>query len=241
MSNQLYRVPLHTRWMRSILRPIFRGIFHIISHVKISGRENVPSKGAYLIAINHVSLFEPPFVLAFWPIAPEAAGAADIWERRGQSLLARSYGGIPVRRGEYDRNLIDLLLNVLKSGRPLVIAPEGGRSHSPGMKRALPGAAYLADQAGVPVVPVGILGAVDDFLASGLRGKRPTIEMRIGQPFRLTPITSKGEARRILRQKNADQIMLHIAALLPPEYQGVYGRGFDLDGEAARPAAETRD
>jgi len=102
MSNQLYRVPLHTRWMRSILRPIFRGIFHIISHVKISGRENVPSKGAYLIAINHVSLFEPPFVLAFWPIAPEAAGAADIWERRGQSLLARSYGGIPVRRGEYD-------------------------------------------------------------------------------------------------------------------------------------------
>jgi 1-acyl-sn-glycerol-3-phosphate acyltransferase len=235
ISNQAYDVPLHIRWLRSILRPVFGGIFHLLSRVKISGRENVPSKGAYLIAINHVSLFEPPFVLAFWPTAPEAAGAVDIWERTGQSLLARMYGGIPVHRGEYDRILVDTLLRVLRSGRPLVIAPEGGRSHKPGMRRALPGAAYLVDRAAVPIVPVGLVGTKDDFLACALRGKRPAIEMRIGPPFRLPPITGKGEARRAARQRNADLIMLHIAALLPPEYQGVYGPGFSLNSEAAQP------
>jgi 1-acyl-sn-glycerol-3-phosphate acyltransferase len=72
------------------------------------------------------------------------------------------------------------------------------------------------------VVPVGILGANDDFLARALRGQRPTIEMRIGTPFHLPPIEGRGQARREARQQNADLIMHRIAALLPPEYWGVY-------------------
>jgi 1-acyl-sn-glycerol-3-phosphate acyltransferase len=182
----------------------------------------VPKSGAYLIAINHVSTYDPPFVLAFWPTAPEAAGAVDIWQRKGQSTLARLYGGIPVHRGEYDRQLVETLLGVLRADRPLLIAPEGRRSHTLGMQRALPGVAHLIDQTGVPVVPVGIVGATNDFLDRGLRGKRPRIEMRIGKPVHLPPLEGRGEARRAARQRNADLVMKHIAALLPPEYHGVY-------------------
>jgi 1-acyl-sn-glycerol-3-phosphate acyltransferase len=194
----------------------------LLSRVHITGKENVPESGAYLITINHVSLFEPPFALAFWPKAAEGAGAVDIWGRTGQSLLVRLYGGIPVHRGEYDRELIDTMLGVLKSGRPLLIAPEGGRTHTTAMRRALPGTAYLADLAGVPVVPVGIVGTSDDFLERALHGHRPEIEMRIGPPFILPPIAGRGEERRSARQRNADLIMRKIAALLPPEYHGVY-------------------
>ncbi len=190
--------------------------------MNISGIENIPKKGAYLIAINHVSLFEAPFILAFWPVAPEAVGAVDIWSRPGQSLLARLYGGIPVHRGEYDRKLIDRMLSALKSGRPLVIAPEGGRSHTPGMRKALPGVAHVIDQAGVAVVPAGINGATDDFLSLALRGKRPQIEMKIGAPLSFEPILDRGENKRQKRQANADQIMYRIAELLPPEYRGEY-------------------
>ena len=168
MTDQEYHLPLKTRLMRVILRPLFRGLFHVLSHVRITGKENVPKSGAYLITINHVSLFEPPFALAFWPVAAEAAGAVDIWDRTGQSLLVRLYGGIPVHRGEYDRKLIDMLLSVFKAGRPLLIAPEGGRTHSLAMRRALPGSAYVADLADVPVVPVGIIGSSDDFLERAL-------------------------------------------------------------------------
>jgi len=230
MTTSAYTIPPHTRALRTILRPIFRGVFHILSNVKITGRENVPKSGAYLIAINHVSLYEAPFILAFWPIAPEAAGAVDIWSRPGQSLLARLYGGIPVHRGEYDRSLLETMLNVIKSGYPLLIAPEGGRSHKPGMRRALPGAAYVVEQAQVPVVPVGIMGSTDDFLERALHGERPKIEMKIGRQFRLPCIKNKGEARRVARQRNADLIMYQIASQLALEYRGVYGDETELEG-----------
>jgi 1-acyl-sn-glycerol-3-phosphate acyltransferase len=222
MTDQGYFLPLHTRLLRIFLRPLFRGLFHLLSRVRITGKENVPKNGPYLITVNHVSLYEPPFALAFWPVAAEAAGAVDIWDRTGQSTLVRLYGGIPVHRGEYDRKLIDTLLKVLKSGRPLLIAPEGGRTHTLAMRRALPGAAYVADLASVQVVPVGVVGTSDDFLERSLHGHRPEIEMRIGPPFTLPAITGKGEQRRCARQKNADLIMQKIAALLPPEYHGVY-------------------
>jgi 1-acyl-sn-glycerol-3-phosphate acyltransferase len=217
-----YTVPVHIRILRAVLRPIFRVLFNILSRVRIIGCENIPEKDAYLIAINHVSLFEPPFVLAFWPVAPEAVGAVDIWSRPGQSLLARLYGGIQVHRGEYDRHIIDTMLSVLNSGRPLMIAPEGGRSHALGMRRALPGIAFLADRVKVPVIPVGIVGTADDFLAKALHGKRSSIEMRIGKPIWLPPIEGHGRARRLYRQSNADKIMHQIASLLPSEYHGVY-------------------
>jgi 1-acyl-sn-glycerol-3-phosphate acyltransferase len=226
----LYQVPLSNRIARSIMRPFFRAIFHILSDVHIEGLANVPATGAYLIAINHVSLYEAPFILAFWPIAPEAVGAVDIWSRPGQSLLARWYGGIPVHRGEYDRQLLETMVSVLRSGRSLLIAPEGGRSHTPGMRRALPGVAYVVDRARVPVIPVGITGTTDDFLQRALHGERPRLEIRIGPAIYLPPIAiqpdgqqeSKGEARRISRQRNVDQIMLHIAEQLPEEYRGFY-------------------
>jgi len=167
-------------------------------------------------------LYEAPFMLAFWPVAPEAVGAVEIWQRRGQSTLARIYGGIPVHRGEYDRHLIDKMCAVLHSGRPLLIAPEGGRSHIPGMHRALPGVAFVVEKADVPVVPVGIVGTTDDFLARALRGKRPTLEMRIGEPLRLQKHSNDRGTRRDTRQQNVDLIMKHIARLVPAEYRGVY-------------------
>lgn len=225
MSPNTYTIPAHTRFLRFLMRPVFRAIFYILCPVRIQGKENIPKNGAYLVVINHISTYEPPFLLAFWPTPLEGAGAVEIWERPGQNVLVRLYGGIPVHRGEYDRRLIDTLLDVLRSGRPLLIAPEGGRTHTMQMRRAMPGVAYLIELAGVPVLPVGVLGTSDDFFTRALQGKRPPIEMRIGKPFQLPPITGSGALRRAARQNNADEIMRQIAALLPPEYHGVYATG----------------
>lgn len=217
-----YSVPLYNKFFRWLFRPVFRFIFYILSDVKIIGKENIPAQGAYLININHISLFEPPFMLAFWPSAPEGVGATEIWNRPGQNILVRLYGGIQVHRGEYDRQALDQMIAALRSGRPLLLAPEGRRSHTHGMQRALPGVAYIVDKTGVPVLPVGIVGTSDDFFNRAIRMRRPRIEMRIGQPLRLTPVTGKGAARHEALQANADRIMLAIAALIPPEYHGVY-------------------
>jgi len=207
---------------RRFLRGVFRPIFHLLFRIRVTGVENVPKGSAYIIAANHISLFEPPLLLAFWPVYPEVVAGHDVWERPGQNLLVKFYGAIPVRRGEYDRQVIDRMLAALQTGKPMMIFPEGGRSHHIGMRRALPGVAYLVEKANAPVVPVAILGTRDDLLKGVFKKKRVQLEMRIGQPFYLPPITSKGEARREARQLNADMVMLKIAEMMPQEYHGVY-------------------
>jgi 1-acyl-sn-glycerol-3-phosphate acyltransferase len=176
----------------------------------------------YLAAQNHISLWDPPYVIAFWPEILEAIGASDIWKRPGQNLMVSWWGGIKVHRGEYDRALIETVLRVLRSGRPLLIAPEGGRSHVPALRRAKPGVGFLVDAARVPVVPVGLTGTTDDLLSRGLRGQRPRVILRIGQPIILPPIESQGAERREARQRYADLVMAHIAGLVPEDYRGVY-------------------
>lgn len=200
-------------------------VFRLISEVRITGASNIPDGGPYVIAINHISIVEPPFVIAFWPVAPEAVGAKEIWERKGQSLLARFYGGIQVHRGEYDRRLFDTMIKVINSGRPLLIAPEGGRSHTPGLQPALPGVAYLIDKSGAPVLPVGIIGSTDDFLKKAFKFQRPVLEMRIGELIMIPSVEGRGEERRKALKENADLIMYKVAELLPQEYQGVYAEG----------------
>jgi 1-acyl-sn-glycerol-3-phosphate acyltransferase len=204
------------------MRPAFRWLFHLLSPVKITGREHVPQQGGYLIAINHVSTYDPPFVVAFWPVAPEAIGAVEIWSRPGQSQLARLYGAIQVHRGEFDRHLLETMIAAVQAGRPLVIAPEGGRSHTPGLRQGMPGVAYVAAKANVPVIPVGIVGTTRDYFKRASRGKRPPLEMRIGEPLRLPPVSGHGAERRLALQENTDLVMARLAALLPAEYRGIY-------------------
>jgi 1-acyl-sn-glycerol-3-phosphate acyltransferase len=217
-----YQVPLRNRLLRLIMRPAFRILLHALSPITITGRENVPKNGPYITAINHVSLYEAPLILAFWPTQMEVMGAVEIWSKPGQNILARMYGGLQVHRGEYDRKVLDLALSVLASGRPLLLAPEGGRSHTPGMRPAQTGVAYLAEKTGVPVIPVGIVGTTDDYASLAFSFKRPPLEMHIGQPLYLPSITSKGSQRRQELQANTDFLMRNLAALLPPEYRGVY-------------------
>jgi len=222
MSGILYSVPFHFRLSRPFLKTLFRGIFHALARVKVVGTENIPYGKAYVAAMNHVSIFDPPFVAAFWPEELEIIGASDVFEKPGQGQLLRLYGVIPVYRGEYDRSLFTKLISILNAGRPLLIAPEGGRSHVTAMQRAKPGVAYLVEKTGVPVLPVALIGTTEDFWQRAKRGEKPPLEMRVGKPITLPLITAKGKAKHEARQQNADLVMSYLAGLLPEEYRGVY-------------------
>lgn len=218
-------------WRRKLLRAFFRFVFHVLYRVKITGMDHVPKSGGYVIAHNHVSIIDPPLVASFWPVSPDAIGTEELWERKGQNLIVKIYKGIPVgRQRAMDRHFLQTLVNVLKEGRPLLLAPEGGRSHVIGMCRAEPGIAYLVEKADVPVVPVGAVGCVMESLRMALKGKRPTLELRIGEPFRLPPISSYDVSRREARQQNADLVMRKIAQLLPEAYHGAYHDTKDQTG-----------
>lgn len=222
MSGVIYRVPLRFRIIRPFLKTLFRGIFHGLARVKISGMENIPYGKPYIAAMNHVSIFDPPFAASFWPEELEIIGAIDVFGKPGQGQLLKLYGVIPVRRGEYERSLFTKLISILRSGRPLLIAPEGGRSHDTAMRRAKPGVAYLVEKTDVPVLPVALIGTTEDFWQRARRGKKPLLEMRVGKPVTLPSITTKGSEKHEARQQNADLVMSYLAGLLPEEYRGVY-------------------
>ena len=62
-----YRVSLWLKFRRAMLRLIFKGVFAYLYRVKLTGMENIPKKGAYIIAYNHISVVEPPMILTYWP------------------------------------------------------------------------------------------------------------------------------------------------------------------------------
>ena len=217
-----YTVPLRYRFARPVLKVIFQGIFRILARVTVAGTEHVPQGRPYVVAMNHVSIYDPPLAAAFWPEYLEIIGAIDVFAKPGQGQLLRAYGVIPVHRGDYDRALLTRIIRIIDSGFPLLIAPEGGRSHVTGMKRAMPGIAYIVEKTRVPVVPLGIVGTTPDFWQRARRGERPPLEMHIGRPITLPGISSRGAEKQEARQHNADLVMRHIAGLLPLEYHGVY-------------------
>lgn len=221
-DTNVYRVPLRFKIVRPFLKSLFRGVFYAMARVKIIGKENIPYGRPYVVAINHVSMFDPPFAAAFWPEDLEIIGAIDVFGKPGQGQLLRLYGVIPVHRGDYDRPLLTKIISMIKSGRPLLIAPEGGRSHNTAMRRAKPGIAYIVEKTGAPVLPVALVGTTEDFWQRAKRGEKPPLEMRIGKLITLPSITAKGSEKHAARQRNADLVMSYLAGLLPEEYRGVY-------------------
>ena len=217
-----YTLSRSVKITRPIVKTAIRGIFRVLSPITIEGKENIPLGKPYILAMNHVSLFDPPFIASFWPEMLEVIAAQSAIEKRGQTEILTWYGVIPVHRGDYDRVLLDKIFSAIRSGYPLLIAPEGGRSHEIGMRRAKPGVAYIFEKAQVPIIPAGIIGTTSDYWQRAKRGKRPPLTLRIGRAINLPPTVSKGKKRRESRQRNADLVMSHIAGLLPEEYRGVY-------------------
>lgn len=220
--NQPHQIRWYNRLARTVLLPIFRVLFSKMGKIQITGQENIPLGTPYLMVFNHVSILEAPVLVSFWPETLEVLGAKDIWDRPGQNLLARAYGGIPINRGEVDRTAIYKMLQVIESGNALMVAPEGTRSHVPGMQRGKPGIAFIVEKLKAPIIPVGVVGTTEDYISNLFRFKRPLVTLTVGKPFQLPTDLGEGLKRSEAYQVQVDYVMGKIAELLPADYRGFY-------------------
>jgi 1-acyl-sn-glycerol-3-phosphate acyltransferase len=101
----------------------------------------------------------------------------------------------------------------------LGIAPEGTRSKTGALIAAKPGVAYLAAKAGVPALVMAVTGT-EDAGKTILRLRKPRFRVVFGEIFDLPPLDRRD--RDAALQRNADEMMCRIAALLPEKYRGVY-------------------
>jgi 1-acyl-sn-glycerol-3-phosphate acyltransferase len=206
---------------RALGVPVFKLLMSTLCRIEVIGRENVPAYGPYFIVFNHLDTLDAPLMVVFWPYQPEGITAAENFTNPFIGTLMRMYGAIPLKRTQYDRDALEKGLEVLKSGSPLVVAPEGTRRRHPGMQQAKPGIAYLATKAKAPIVPVGLTGT-EDWLPAWKRFRRPHITMTIGQPFSLPAEAISRENRQTKLEEYTTLIMKRVAELLPPAYRGVY-------------------
>ena len=209
------------RTCRTIFVPIFRFLMVTLCNVKINGLENVPPYGPYFITFNHVDTLDAPLMAVFWPYPAEGLTAAENFSHPVIGTLATMYGAIPLKRKEYDRDALEKGLAVIKSGSPLMVAPEGTRRRQPGMQAAKPGIAFLAMKTKVPIVPVGITGT-ENWIPAWKRLRRPLITMTIGPAFSLPEDPVSRDNRRDKLDEYTTLIMKRVAELLPVEYRGVY-------------------
>ncbi len=202
---------------RRVAIPLLRLLFRLLTRVEVQGRENVPREGPVIIAINHLGHLDAPLVVAFAPREVEGIALADLYRVPVTGQLLRLYGVIPVRRDEFDRNVIRLSLEALARGKALALAPEARRSPSRALEKARNGVAYLAMKARAPVVPAAITGT-EDAVEKLLRFRRPRLTLTFGRPIAPPPFSRD----RTALEGFTERIMREIAAMLPPQYRGYY-------------------
>src|SRR5206468_3503020 len=185
--------------------PVVRWLYRL----RAEGRENLPAEGGYVLAANHISNFDP------WPLG------LPLWPKRFLRFMAKSElywwplnhvinagGGFPVRRGERDVEAINRAVDLAREGHVVAMFPHGTRQRKGLVKRHQPkahtGAARIALEAGVPLVPAAIAGT--DRLS-----RLGPLRVRYGRPLDLDDLRTEDPS--IAAREATDRLMAEIAQL----------------------------
>lgn len=211
-------LPIYPRFIAGLCRFSLQAI----ARVRVEGVHDLPTSGPVIIASNHMSNADPPFI-GGW-LAPALQRRPLFLAKESLfvgplGILIRSLGAQPVRAGGSDVGAYRVAKRVLDDGDVVAILPEGTRSHAGVLGEPKPGVALLATRTGAPVLPVGISGT-DRLLGRGQRLPRigSSIALRVGRPFHLE-LPSDADRRAALAAADTE-LMRRIAALVDPRHRG---------------------
>lgn len=133
----------------------------VAAPMRVYGAERVPMSGGLVVAANHFHWIDPPVLGAASPRTLYFVAKVEAHRVPGLGQLMRSFGAISIRRGESDRDAVRAMREVVRGGHALGMFAEGTRQRGgvPGVVQ--PGAAMVAINEGVPVIPVAIHGSQD--------------------------------------------------------------------------------
>jgi len=177
---------MNARYSQLEMEPVY-GFFHALAQLAhqmffrgdVSGLENLPEAGGYIVAANHASHLDPPIVGQFLPRQVAFFARKTLWKPGVASWWLDKVGTIPVDRdGGTSLDAVRRVLDALASGRVVIVFPEGTRSLDGRLQSPKPGIGLLACRAQVPVVPARVFGSFEAF------GKRASL--RLGTPVSVT-------------------------------------------------------
>jgi 1-acyl-sn-glycerol-3-phosphate acyltransferase len=214
-AKNLYEPYSTPRVLYELMRGFCRLVFLLTMRVHLRGRYNVPRKGPFIIASNHLSWMDVPLVPAYLPGKVIYMAKEEVFLSK-VGWLARFLGAFPVKRGEGDRHAIRAADEQLKQKKVLVIFPEGTRSKSHTLGKGHAGLGLIALRADVPIVPVAIWGSENALKKFGAQ-----ITISYGEPMTFKLKGSKVTKEDISAANEA--VMQRIASMLPARYRGIYG------------------
>lgn len=192
-----------------------------VSRITIEHPERLPATGGFILAPNHLSNIDPVIVaMAVWRLgrAPRFLAKASLFRVPVAGALLKAVGQIPVERSGIGGAGVPLgaARRLVERGQGVVVYPEGSLTRDPALwpMRGKSGAARLALQLGLPVVPAAQWGSQDlmpvNTTRFRLRPRRARITVRFGDPVDLADLTND----RAGIQTATDRIMAAVTALL---------------------------
>ena len=179
---------------------------------RVIGQENLSLPGGALIASNHASFLDPPFIGIAFDKQIHYLARKTLFDHPVAGAILRSWNSIPVDQDRPDMTSVRTVIRNLREGKKVLVFPEGSRSFDDVLLPGMPGVGLIVVKSGVPVIPVRLFGT-HEALPRGGRSMHPSeITLVCGRPWHCDP-TSYGCEGKELYQRISDDLMEHIAAL----------------------------
>ncbi|HLO13506.1 MAG TPA: lysophospholipid acyltransferase family protein [Anaerolineales bacterium] len=203
------------------LRSIVRFFMKLIAEIEIHGMEKLP-EGNVIIAANHLGRLDTAVLLCVLDREDIIMPIAEKYKNHPlYGAIGRAVNAVWLNRFEADYSALRQILDRMKQGGLLVIAPEGTRSKTEALQPAKMGVAFLASKSGYPVLPVALTGTEDRAVIAKLKHFRRSRITATAADLLYVQLPV-GKAREEAMRQATDEIMCRIAALLPPKYRGIY-------------------
>jgi 1-acyl-sn-glycerol-3-phosphate acyltransferase len=140
-------------------RPIIGTPVRLLTRLRVYGAERMPPDGGLVVAANHFSWIDPPVLGAASPRTLYYMAKVEAHRVPGLGQLMRTFGAFPVRRGESDRDAVRTMRQIVRDGNTLGMFAEGTRQRAGVPGPVQPGAAMVAVNEDVPLIPAAIHGS----------------------------------------------------------------------------------
>lgn len=204
------------RWelvLYRFVRALVLGVAKLFGRIEVIGRDNIPKRGAFVLAPVHRSNIDFALVSLVTTRRMRYMGKDSIWKFKFLNPFLDALGAFPVHRGTADREALRTTIALVDGGEPLVMFPEGTRQSGPVVQELFDGPAYVATKTGVPIVPVGI-GGSEAAMPKGSKIIRPAkIVLVVGEPLEPPARAETGSTSRRAVKQLTEQLHAEIQKL----------------------------
>ena len=201
-----FSAPRESR-LYDVFRPLAKGFISLRYCVTSFGEENIPQKGAFILAANHISALDPVMIISRCPRTLHFMAKDELFKNPVFASFLKKMNVFPVKRQTSDKRALEFAKRIISSGWALGIFPEGSRIKDASPKRAKNGVSYLAAKTKADVLPVSI------YKAPGGRKLRPQITIRFGKLIKNSELGFSEEYSQQKIRESSEKIMSAITAL----------------------------